>query len=70
MGNFNIEQILFFPVKESESRKNFPIGIQIYFAGFIIRILPLIFPAITLYSALVMYTGFTQAYRDGKTKIS
>ncbi len=42
MGNFNIEQILFFPVRESESRKNFLIGTLIYFAGFIIPILPMI----------------------------
>ncbi len=43
LSNFNIEQILAFPFKETESRKNFLIGTLVYFASFIIPILPLIF---------------------------
>lgn len=42
LGNFNIEQILTFPFKETESRKNFLIGTLVYFASFIVPILPLI----------------------------
>jgi len=43
LSNFNIEQILTFPFKETEDRKNFLIGALVYFASFIIPILPLIF---------------------------
>ena len=43
LSNFNIEHILTFPFKETEDRKNFLIGILVYFASFIIPILPLIF---------------------------
>ena len=43
LSNFNIEHILAFPFKETESRKNFLIGALVYFASFIIPILPLIF---------------------------
>ncbi len=43
LSNFNIEHILTFPFKETESRKNFLIGTLVYFASFIIPILPLIF---------------------------
>lgn len=56
MGNFNIEQVLFFPVRGSESRKNFLIGILIYFAGFIIPILPMIL--VTGYIARIMRQVF------------
>ncbi len=41
-SNFNIEQILTFPIKEAESRRNFLIGVLVYFSGFIIPILPMI----------------------------
>jgi hypothetical protein len=43
LSNFNIEHILTFPFKETEDQKNFLIGALVYFAGFIIPILPLIF---------------------------
>jgi hypothetical protein len=43
LSNFNIEQILTFPFKETEDRKNFLIGTLVYFVGFIIPIVPLIF---------------------------
>jgi hypothetical protein len=43
ISNFNLEQLLTFPFKETESRKNFLIGTLVYFASFIIPILPLIF---------------------------
>jgi hypothetical protein len=42
VNSFNIEQILTFPIKETESRKNFLIGVLVNFAGFIIPILPMI----------------------------
>lgn len=42
MNTFNIEHILTFPFKETESRKNFLIGALVYFASFIIPIVPLI----------------------------
>lgn len=41
-SNFNIEQILTFPIKEAESRRNFLIGMLVYLSGFIIPILPMI----------------------------
>jgi hypothetical protein len=43
LSNFNLEQLLTFPFKETEARKNFLIGTLVYFASFIIPILPLIF---------------------------
>jgi hypothetical protein len=43
LSNFNIEQILTFPFKETEARKNFLIGTLVYFASFIVPIVPLIF---------------------------
>lgn len=42
LSNFNIEHILTFPFKEPESRKNFLIGTLVYFASFIVPIVPLI----------------------------
>ena len=42
LSNFNIEHILTFPFKETEDRKNFLIGTLVYFASFIVPILPLI----------------------------
>jgi hypothetical protein len=42
VDSFNIEHILTFPIKKAESRKNFLIGILVYFAGFIIPILPMV----------------------------
>jgi hypothetical protein len=42
ISNLNIEHILTFPFKETESRKNFLIGTLIYLASFVIPILPLI----------------------------
>ena len=42
MDSFNIEHILTFPIKEAGARKNFLIGILVYFAGFIIPILPMV----------------------------
>lgn len=52
IGNFNIEQLLTFPFKETESRKNFLIGTLVYFASFIIPIVPLIF--VMGYAARIM----------------
>lgn len=43
LSNLNIEQILTFPFKETEDRKNFLIGTLVYFASFIVPIVPLIF---------------------------
>lgn len=43
LSNLNIEQILTFPFKETEDRKNFLIGALVYFASFIVPIVPLIF---------------------------
>lgn len=56
ISSFNIEQILTFPFKETESRKNFLIGTLVYFASFIIPILPLIF--VMGYTARIMRQVF------------
>ncbi len=55
-GSFNIEQILTFPFKETESRKNFLIGSLVYLASFIIPIAPLIL--VMGYAARVMRLVF------------
>lgn len=52
LGNFNIEQLLTFPLQETESRKNFLIGTLVYLASFIIPIVPLIL--VMGYSARIM----------------
>ena len=52
MNNFNLEQILTFPFKEPEARKNFLIASLVYFLNFIIPILPLIL--IMGYTARIM----------------
>ena len=56
ISSFNIEQILAFPFKETESRKNFLIGTLVYFASFIIPILPLIL--VMGYTARIMRQAF------------
>jgi hypothetical protein len=56
LSNFNIEQILTFPFKETESRKNFLIAALVYFASFIVPILPLIL--IMGYTARIMRQVF------------
>ena len=56
ISNFNIEQILTFPFKETESRKNFLIGSLVYLASFIIPIVPLIL--VMGYTARIMRQAF------------
>jgi hypothetical protein len=56
LNNFNIEQILVFPFKETESRKNFLIGSLVYLASFIIPIVPLIL--VMGYAARIMRQVF------------
>jgi hypothetical protein len=56
ISNFNIEQILIFPFKETESRKNFLIGSLVYLASFIIPIVPLIL--VMGYTARIMRQAF------------
>jgi len=43
LSNFDLNHLLTFPLKETESRKQFLIGMLIYLAAFIIPIIPMLF---------------------------
>ena len=43
IANFDLSQLFLFPVKDNEARKNFLIATLVYFASFIIPIIPIIF---------------------------
>lgn len=42
LANFDLNQLLTFPIKEAEDRKQFLIGVLVYLASFIVPIIPLI----------------------------